>query len=162
MRLGRNKELTGNITAKVLGVVSKKEDGYAVYKCISTNSKIRFEAKGGQGFKDIEIGRVIKVQYKIGSGYRVIDDLTQTITGTVMKCDCIIQPNNLYYHIIIDKDGCEYKGNSKRMSILTSRLGVNRIFNDASIMVKGDRVRVLCNYGRIVRIILMNDEDEED
>lgn len=162
MRLGRNKEVTSNIIAKVLGVASKKEDGSVIYKCISTSSRIRFEANGGHAFKDIEVGRIIKVQYKIGSEYRVIDDLTQTITGTVMKCDCIIQPNNLYYHIIIDKDGYEYKGNSKRMSILTSRLGVNRIFNDASIMVKGDRVRVLCNYGRIVRIILANEEDEVD
>ena len=147
------------MTAKGTDAVRGETDGSTVYKCVSINSRIKFEVKAGAEYADIETGRIIRVQYKIGVGYRIIDDLTQVITGTVIKAECVIQPNNIYYHIIIDKDGYEYRDNSKRMSILTSRLGVNRIFNDASIMVESDRVKVLCNDGRIVRIILLYDED---
>lgn len=99
-------------------------------------------------FKCLEIGQIVIVEYqhKNGSGgYVVVDNLVVEMDAVVLEAQHLIYNGMMYNSLII-----ESLDTHKRMHSLVP--SYTKIFNDTSIIIRGDKIKIKINNGNIFSI----------
>jgi len=150
MKVTRQNEPVSRQSTKLKVRVFKINGDMVECKHEASNRSIK--AYAGRLANELSIGQVIEVTYSLdndGGGYTVSNSLVEEIEAIILDAQHIIANGIMFTSIIVENP----KTHKRLHSLVSSS---ERMFNNTSILIKGDIVNLRLNNGILFNIEVKN------
>lgn len=146
MKVNKNSESPNRNSTKIKVRVLRVAGDIVECKHEASNRTVR--AFIGEHIRELSPGQIIEVEYSsnnAASGYVVYDDLIEIVEAEVLEAHHIIANGIMYTSIILENS----KTHKRLHSLVQS---TERMFQDTSILIKGDIVKLRLNNGVLFNV----------